>query len=57
MTNTPDVHRCCYKVLPHLVAWKGVGKDTERCYSACLREITQNAARKKTHLSPIATEL
>jgi hypothetical protein len=33
----------------HLVAWEGVGEDTERSYSACLREISQNASREKKH--------
>jgi hypothetical protein len=38
---------CCLKVYPHLVAWEGVGEDTERSYSACQREISQNAPRQK----------
>jgi hypothetical protein len=34
-------------VYPHLVAWAGVGKDTERSYFACLGKISQNVSRKK----------
>jgi hypothetical protein len=34
----------------HLVAWEGVGEDTEESYSACLLEISQNASRKKVGL-------
>jgi hypothetical protein len=41
MTSMP----VCQKA--YLVAWEGVGKDTERRYSACLREISQNTSRKK----------
>jgi hypothetical protein len=38
---------CCWKVYPHLVAWEGVGEDTERSYFAYLRKISQNASRRK----------
>jgi hypothetical protein len=31
----------------HIVAWEGVGEDTEISYSACRREISQNALIKK----------
>jgi hypothetical protein len=34
-------------VYAHLVAWEGVEEDTERSYSACLGEISQNASKKK----------
>jgi hypothetical protein len=33
---------CFLKVYPQLVAWEDVGEDTNRSYSACLREILQN---------------
>jgi hypothetical protein len=33
------------------VALEGVGEDTERSYSACLREISQYKSRKKNGLS------
>jgi hypothetical protein len=29
------------------VSWEGVGEDTKSSYSACLREISQKASRKK----------
>jgi hypothetical protein len=41
------------KVYPHHVAWKGVGEDTEKSYSACLRKISQKASRKKNILCTI----
>jgi hexokinase len=34
-------------VYPHLVAWEGVGEDTKKSYSACVREIPQNSSRIK----------
>jgi hypothetical protein len=37
----------------HLVAWKGVRKDTKRSYSDCLLEISQNASRKKILQMPV----
>jgi hypothetical protein len=40
---------CCKKVYPHLVAWEGVGEDTKKSCSACLREISQNAKKKKNY--------
>jgi hypothetical protein len=33
-------------VYKELVAWEGVGEDTEKSYSACLPKISQNASRK-----------
>jgi hypothetical protein len=38
---------CCEKVYSYLVAWKGVGEDTVRSHSTCLREISQNASRRE----------
>jgi hypothetical protein len=32
---------------PHLVACEGVGEDTERRYSACLRDISQDVLKEK----------
>ena len=38
------------------MAWEGMGEDTERSYSACLREISQNASRKKTGQAMISVK-
>jgi hypothetical protein len=42
MTRVPSAGRRCR----HLVAWEGVGEDTEWSYTACLLIISQNASRK-----------
>jgi hypothetical protein len=34
-------------VYPHLVAWEGVGENTERRYSDCLLKILQKASEKR----------
>jgi hypothetical protein len=47
MGDHPNDKYAGLKVYPHPVAWEGVGKDTERSYSACLHEILQNVSRKK----------
>jgi hypothetical protein len=42
---------CCSKVYPQIVAWEGVGEDTERSYSNCLCKISHTPKEKRSNNS------